>query len=171
MGLARPSFFHRQPRLGFLEVARPGIFEWALQIAEVVATRGTCARRQVGCVLLDAKGRILATGYNGRARGLVHCLDLPCTGAKAPSGHALHQCEAIHAESNALLQCSAVDQIVLAAVTASPCLECVKLLMNTGCQTIVFRDPYPHPEAASLWTKSGSGRMWLHTPKNNSLQT
>jgi dCMP deaminase len=143
---------------------RPELGLWGLQIAEVVSTRATCARRAVGCVLLDAKGKILATGYNGRASGLTHCAGrqgLRCEGASAPSGTQLSACEAIHAEQNALLACSDVSKIHTAAVTTSPCVTCVKLLMNTGAQSIVFRDLYPdHTESQRLW--ESAGRKWIH---------
>lgn len=50
--------------------------EWALQIAEVTALRGTCARRQVGCVLTNERGIVLATGFNGVPRGVRHCNEI-----------------------------------------------------------------------------------------------
>lgn len=159
---------------------RPDFPEWGLRIAEVVATRSTCLRRSVGCVLLDRQGRILATGYNGVARGVAHCDHndggasvqtradkiLPgliiqasgvfayphaCPGAFAASGTDLDGCHAIHAEQNALIQCRDPDKIHTCCCTASPCLTCVKLLRNTSCQHIVFREEYPHPAAQDLW--------------------
>lgn len=42
-------------------------------VALWTAQRATCLRRRVGAVLLDAKGFVLATGYNGVAAGLPHC--------------------------------------------------------------------------------------------------
>lgn len=131
---------------------RPSIHETFIKVAEVIAERGTCARRKVGCVLTDVKGRIIATGYNGPARGLAHCTDTPCQGANCPSGQGLDKCEAIHAEQNALMQCSNVDQIHACYVTVSPCIHCVKMLMNTGCKLIVFSEEYAHSkEVKELW--------------------
>jgi dCMP deaminase len=54
-------------------VSRPSIDAWGLALARVVATRSTCLRRAVGAVLVDARGRVLATGYNGVAAGQPHC--------------------------------------------------------------------------------------------------
>lgn len=48
---------------------------WAMELARVTARRSTCLRRSVGCVLLNARGHVLATGYNGVAAGLPHCND------------------------------------------------------------------------------------------------
>ena len=52
---------------------RPTRDEWAMSMAKITALRATCLRRQVGCVLLNARGHVLATGVNGVASGLPHC--------------------------------------------------------------------------------------------------
>jgi dCMP deaminase len=131
-----------------------------MDLALVTAGRATCLRRQCGCVLLNYKGHVLATGYNGVAAGQAHCNDgNPCAGASAPSGQSLDTCQAIHAEQNALLQCRDVYTIWTAYVTASPCITCCKLLLNTSCERIVFIDNYPHPEAKAMWLSAG--REWI----------
>lgn len=147
---------------------RPSLDVWALKLASLTAQRTTCLRRAVGCVLLNSRGHVLATGYNGVATGLPHCnhsdqLYLPgfphtCSGAHSPSGANLDGCLAIHAEQNALLQCSDVYKIHICYTTASPCLTCTKLLLNTSCERIVFVDEYPHSEAKDLWV--GACRTW-----------
>ena len=130
--------------------------EWYMRIAEVVALRGTCLRRQVGCVLVDYRGHILSTGYNGVPRGAKHCnqeasalLDtydtiypFSCPAAKEGTGSNLGGCRAIHAEQNALLQCPDVEKIMYCYTTVEPCEHCTKLLLNTGCQAVLFRDRY-----------------------------
>lgn len=153
--------------------------EWAMQLAQLTAQRSTCCRRAVGCVLLNEKGHVIATGYNGVAAGQPHCneenpeivvhtfspVSRPdlypnaCKGATAPSGQSLDACQAIHAEQNAMLQCKDVYEIHTAYVTASPCITCTKLLLNTSCQRIVFVEEYPHGEARTLW--ESAGREWL----------
>jgi dCMP deaminase len=52
---------------------RPSRDEWAMKLAIVTSEQSTCARRAVGCVLLNAKGHVLAPGYNGVASGMPHC--------------------------------------------------------------------------------------------------
>lgn len=173
-------------------MSRPSRDEWALAMAALTAQRSTCLRRGVGCVLLNARGHVLSTGYNGVAAGLPHCneydgayhlIDSPneekllrmwyeqgreypnaCPGARSPSGSDLDRCQAIHAEQNALLQCRDVHDIHTCYVTASPCVTCTKLLLNTSCERIVFTDPYPHQAAKDLWT--GAGRTWVHHDPN-----
>lgn len=165
-------------------MSRLSVDHWAMQLAGACAQRSTCLRRAVGCVLLDEDNHVLATGYNGVASGLPHCNEAAvmgtgrkflgqrnvevldkakvfphaCPGAQASSGTQLDGCHAIHAEQNALLQCRDVREIHTCYCTTSPCMTCVKLLLNTGCRRIVFRDEYPHTEARALW--EASGRAW-----------
>ena len=162
---------------------RPSRDDWALSLVAETAKRSTCLRRQVGCVLLNKRGHVLATGYNGVAAGLKHCsqktgsrttfsginienartqdfFDYACPGADSPSGTNLDGCQAIHAEANALLQCRDVYEIETCYVSASPCIQCTKLLLNTGCQRIVFNQIYPHSDSAKLWEQAG--RVWEH---------
>ena len=163
---------------------RPTIDLYFLKMATLVSTRSTCLRRTVGCVLVNARGHVLATGYNGVAAGLPHCNERidrsstvngtinvmlgadneypnACRGAHEPSGQNLNGCDAIHAEQNALLQCRDAWAISTAYVTVSPCLVCTKLLMNTACQRIAFLEEYAHNDKAKdLWT-SQAGRSWI----------
>jgi len=155
---------------------RPSRDDWALELVRATAKRSTCLRRQVGCVLLSARGHVLATGYNGVAAGLPHCNEVTkittgpcggkvwghaCSGAHSASGTNLDGCQAIHAEQNALLQCKDVYEIDTCYVSASPCMTCVKLLLNTGCTRIVFIDEYPHKEAGTLWTQNRGASGWV----------
>lgn len=153
---------------------RPSRDQWAMNMAVLTAKRATCLRRQVGAVLLNERGHVLATGYNGVAAGQPHCNDVDdvgfgpvihphaCSGATSPSGTNLDGCQAIHAEQNALLQCRDVYSIHTCYVTASPCVTCTKLLLNTSCQRIVFLEPYPHSDAQKLW--ESAGRQWEQLP-------
>jgi dCMP deaminase len=138
---------------------RPAHDLYFSHIAAVVATRSACHRRHVGCVLVDANNQILSTGYNGAARGVKSC-EKSCIRNKAESGAGLDNCYAIHAVQNALLQCSETRLIRTCYVTASPCITCVKMLMNTSCHRIVFINEYPHPLSQKLW--ESMGRSWIH---------
>jgi dCMP deaminase len=148
---------------------RPSRDQLYMDMAKLVAQRTTCLRRAVGCVLVNKRGHVLATGYNGVAAGQPHCnqhdpfeptgYPHACAGHDAPSGTNLDACQAIHAGQNALLQCRDIYEIDTCYCTASPCMTCTKLLLNTSCQRIVFAEEYPHNEAGELWTKSG--RVWV----------
>ena len=88
-----------------------------------------------------------------------------CEGAVAmPSGSGLDACQAVHAEVNAVIQTPDVDRIHSCYVTVSPCVSCLKMLTNTGCQRVVFRELYAQ-DSSSLWLRLG--REWLHLPKED----
>ena len=137
---------------------RPNKTTYFLAMAKLVSTRGTCARRRVGCVLVDKHGLVLATGYNGNGRGQGHCIDSPCEGAKYKSGEGLEKCEAIHAEQNAILQCKNTEHIEKAYITLSPCVTCVKLLLNTSYKEIVYLEDYINKDAERIW--KNANRLW-----------
>lgn len=115
--------------------------EYFLKIAEVVSERGTCIRRQVGCVLVNSNDHIVATGFNGVAKGFEHCIDQPCEGATYPSGEGLDKCEAIHAELNAFLQCRSDDSLTM-YTTTTPCTACAKVICNSHVKRIVSTSQY-----------------------------
>jgi dCMP deaminase len=143
-----------------------------LKMAFLVAERATCARRKVGCVIVDSKKHVLATGYNGVARDQEHCIDNPCEGAKFKSGEGLDVCQAIHAEQNALLQCRDVYDIETIYCTVSPCIHCVKLLLNTSVKNIVFGEKYIDCEVlGNYWMKNKKESSWCYINKKVVLDT
>jgi len=137
---------------------RPSWDEYFLEVAKLVSRRATCLRRQVGAVLVKDK-RILATGYNGAPRGLVHCLDIGCIREKLkiPSGERHELCRALHAEQNALIQASlygisAKDSTLYA--TNQPCIICAKMLINAGIKEIVIYQGYPDKMAMDFFNEA-----------------
>ncbi len=134
---------------------RPSFDQYYINMANVVASRASCARRRVGCILVDIDYQVLSTGYNGPASGITNCIDHACEGARMPSGTGLDKCIAVHAEQNALLQCPDVKSIYTAYCTTAPCIHCVKMLMNTSCVRIVYEEDYPHEESKRLWELKG----------------
>lgn len=135
-----------------------------LLLATAWSLRSTCARRRVGCVIFDAEGKELSSGYNGPPSGSLHCIDHPCPGASRAPGQVLEHCEAVHAEINACLQLADSRRAWTVYCTASPCRECVKAILNTGARRIVFIEEYPHPEAKRRWFADGKNREWLRLP-------
>ena len=109
-----------------------------MRIAREAATRATCERKRVGCVLVRDKA-ILATGYNGSLRGLAHCDD---AGHLMVDGHCVRT---VHAEANAVAQAArngARLDGATAYATAFPCFACFKLLAQAGVVRIVYGEPY-----------------------------
>jgi dCMP deaminase len=130
---------------------RPGWDEYFVQVARTVATRATCPRAAVGCVLVR-EHRILTTGYNGAPRGVAHCTEVGCTVVND------HCVRATHAEANAVVQ-GALHGVGLQGATAycthQPCVGCSKLLISAGIVKIVFVEAYPDPIAAELLAEAG----------------
>lgn len=129
-----------------------------MEVAKVISQLSTCRRRSVGCVLLNRYGHIMSTGYNGVARGIPHCTERACPGVSMKSGTGLDVCQAIHAEQNALMQCRDIMQIDVVVVTTSPCMHCMKMLMNTSAAIILFEEAYDY-DALLLWQESSIDGM------------
>jgi len=142
---------------------RPTKDEIGLTIAKVWSLRSTCPLRSVGCLLVDKDFRTLSSGYNGTPSGTKHCIDHPC-GAFQPDSRTdyvdRHLCEAIHAESNALMYCNDVSRIDTCYTTTSPCGYCIKLLLGTACKRIVFLKEYVDKNPERLWLEQG--REWIN---------
>lgn len=116
---------------------RPTLQTYLLELAKVAATRATCSKRQVGAVIADTAKQIIAVAYNGVPAGQPHCIDVPCKGLtmQAPASH--QACRAVHAEANALLQAGRAARGGTMAITTTPCLECAKLIANSGITSLI----------------------------------
>ncbi len=140
-------------------VQRPSWDEYFMTIAEQVATRSTCCRRQIGAIIVRDR-HILSTGYNGAPAGLRHCLQVGCLREQRgiPSGTQHELCRGVHAEQNAVVQAArhgvALDGATIYS-TAQPCVTCAKILINAGITAIVYRDSYPDSLAQELLAESG----------------
>ena len=141
---------------------RPPVDFYFLKMAKLVSERGTCVRRKVGCVFVNKKNHVIATGYNGNPSGFVHCINKPCQGANSSRGEDLDKCEAIHAEQNALLQCKDVNEIDRVYTTLEPCVHCTKLLLNTSANQIIYGEKYVHDLSRKLWESSGRGYTFIN---------
>ncbi len=138
---------------------RPSWDEYFLKITREVAQRSTCLRRQVGATLVLDK-HILATGYNGAPKGLVHCTEIGCLRDKLgiPSGERQELCRGLHAEMNALLQAANLGISMAGATlytTSHPCVLCAKMLINCGVRRIVALSDYPDWLAKEMLQEAG----------------
>ncbi len=123
---------------------RPSIDDHYLEMVALVASRATCPRRSVGAVLVDDRGRLVSTGYNGPPSGMAHCTERPCAGA-ASIGGAREACDAVHAECNALLQAQASRRSPHTLyVSVTPCFFCAKMLVTAGVRRVVALAAYKH---------------------------
>ena len=124
------------------------------EIADLVSSRSTCRRNQVGAVIVK-DSQILSTGYNGAPKKLRHCEDVGCIreelGVKPGERHEL--CRGLHAEQNAIIQAAFHGISVNGAnifCTTRPCSICTKMLINAGIHEIVYIEEYDDELAAQL---------------------
>ena len=128
--------------------------DYFMSIAEQVATRSTCDRKNVGAVIVRDKV-ILSTGYNGSLRGAPHCDDV---GHDMENGHCVRT---MHAEANAVAQAAKNGVNINHSeiyVTASPCLNCFKLVANSGIGTIYYKEFY-RDERISTYAKEAGVKL------------
>jgi dCMP deaminase len=127
-------------------MTRPDNDTYFMKMAELVGTRSTCLRRQVGAVVVKEK-RVLTTGYNGAPKGLSHCGDLGCIREQnqIESGTRHELCRGVHAEQNAVIQAAYFGVSIKDAAmytTNFPCVLCSKIIVNAGIKEVVYKDQY-----------------------------
>ena len=137
---------------------RPSYDEYFMEMANVVAKRSTCLRRRVGAILVKDK-HILSTGYNGAPKGFRHCDEVGCLRQKQdiPSGERHELCRGLHAEQNAIIQAAVFGVSIKDSTlycTNTPCVVCVKMLINAGVTEIVYSGEYPDHLAKKMLSES-----------------
>jgi dCMP deaminase len=133
---------------------RPNPDTYFLDMLKLVASRSTCARRQVGAIIVSVDNYVLATGYNGVPRGFVHCIDQPCLGANDKAGNS-ERCLAVHAEINALLQCQDITKAHKMYTSVMPCFACAKVIANTPIKKLICVEPYADTRGQEILNYSG----------------
>ena len=133
-----------------------------MQMADLVATWTSCYMpgRSIGAVIVKDK-RVMTTGYNGAPAGLRTCKERgECMRRRLgiASGTRAELCYAIHAEQNAIIQAAKLGISIEGATlycTHQPCSVCAKMIINSGINRIVYREPYPDPFSLELFEESG----------------
>ncbi|MGY5859808.1 MAG: cytidine/deoxycytidylate deaminase family protein [Candidatus Thorarchaeota archaeon] len=128
------------------------------EIADLVSSRSTCLRNQVGAVIVK-ESQILSTGYNGAPKKLPHCSEVGCLrdelGVKPGERHEL--CRGLHAEQNAIIQAAYHGTSVRGAkiyCTTRPCSICTKMIINAGIEEVIYIEEYADDLAAQLVKES-----------------
>ncbi len=125
-----------------------------LDIAQTVATRGTCLRRNYGAIIVK-NDSIIATGFSGAPRGRKNCCDIgTCRREKlnVPRGTRYELCRSVHAEANAIINAERENMLdsTLYLVgleadgsfvkNASSCSMCKRLIINAGIKNVIVRN-------------------------------
>lgn len=124
-----------------------------LNVAEAFAYRSTCIKRKYGAVIVK-NDVVVSTGYNGSPRGYDNCCDIgvcPRMERDMHQGEGYDICRAIHAEQNALLNCSREQtmgaDLYLTGVNpfdnsihrAKPCPLCARMIIQAGIRNVIMR--------------------------------
>ncbi|MBZ4219544.1 MAG: dCMP deaminase family protein [Chlorobium sp.] len=156
-------------KAGAVAEKRLGWHEYFMSVADLISRRATCTRGHIGAVIVR-ENSILSTGYNGAPSGLPHCNDSNCRIYRSihPDGTVEENCvNAIHAEINAIAQAakhgvSIKDSDIY--ITASPCIHCLKVLINVGIKTIYYAKPYKIEHIDELLRLSGIRLVQINLP-------
>lgn len=120
------------------QLDRPNWDQYFMAQAYIAATRATCGRKHVGCVLVQ-DNHVISTGYNGSPPGKPHCGD---DNHEMSDGHCVRT---IHAEANSIAQAARSGVRTLGAhcyTTIIPCYDCAKLLIASGISKVIFNGFY-----------------------------
>ncbi len=138
-----------------MEIKRVDKTNYYLSIAEAVAGRGTCLRKNYGCIIVN-NDEIISTGYTGAPRGRKNCIDIgTCTKKKLlpDMRHGGYDaCRSVHAEQNAIISASRKDMIgsslYLVGIRkdtgeyeeeANACQLCRKMIINAGIKEVIVK--------------------------------
>ena len=124
--------------------------DYFLDMAKTCSSRSNCLRAQVGAVIVGQDKKIKATGYNGTPSGFENICEDEVTG-KTKS-------YVLHAEANAITKVAKsannCDGSTL-YITAAPCIECSKLIIQAGIKRVVYCEKYRCEEGLELLKRVG----------------
>lgn len=107
-----------------------------MDIAHIVSQLSRCNRKKVGAIIVK-DGNIVSFGYNGTPTGFCNeCEENDVT-----------KDEVIHAEMNAILKAGTKTQGATMYVTMSPCIECAKIIKQSGLKCVVYDELYRDTQA------------------------
>jgi dCMP deaminase len=139
---------------------RPNWDEYFVKLASLVAERSTCLRHNIGAVIVKDKN-VIATGYNGAAKGMKDCLELGCLKDKfkiqSGTGHEI--CRALHAEQNAIIQAAfhgtSVRGAIMYCTHVPPCMICARMIVNAGIKEVIGYQEYRDSHSLDFLKKAG----------------
>lgn len=119
-----------------------------LRMATIWSENSYCVRRKVGALIVKDK-MIISDGYNGTPSGFPNVCE-SMEGVTLPY--------VLHAEANAITKVARSNNSSEGStlyVTASPCMECSKLIIQSGIKRVVFSELYRITDGLDLLRKAG----------------
>lgn len=129
-----------------------------LEMATIWASNSYCERRKVGALIVKEK-MIISDGYNGTPAGFENICEDENNRTKA---------YVLHAEANALTKVAKSNnssQDATLYVTSSPCMECSKLIIQSGIKRVVYSEEYRVTEGLDLLKRAGIEVEYLKNDK------
>lgn len=125
-----------------------------LRMARIWSENSYCVRRKVGALLVKDQ-MIISDGYNGTPSGFENCCEND-EGSTFPY--------VLHAEANAITKVARSNNSSEGAtlyITASPCVECAKLIIQAGIKRVVFSEMYRITDGLDLLEKAGIETIFM----------
>ena len=119
-----------------------------IRMANIWAENSYCERRKVGALIVKDK-MIISDGYNGTPSGFENVCE---------DEHNLTKPYVLHAEANAITKIARSNNSSDGAtmyVTASPCIECSKLIIQAGIKRVVYSEKYRLEDGVELLKRAG----------------
>ena len=119
-----------------------------IRMAHIWAENSYCTRRKVGALIVKNQ-MIISDGYNGTPSDFENVCE---------DENGLTKPYVLHAEANAITKIARSNNSSDGAtlyVTASPCIECAKLIIQAGIKRVVYRDPYRLTDGIDLLVRAG----------------
>lgn len=119
-----------------------------LRMAAIWAENSYCSRRKVGALLVKDQ-RIISDGYNGTPSGFENICE---------DENNITKPYVLHAEANAITKVAASSNSSTGAtiyVTSAPCIECAKLIIQSGIQRVVYSEKYRIEDGCDLLKRAG----------------
>lgn len=117
-------------------------------MAAIWAENSYCKRRQVGAILVKDK-MIISDGYNGTPAGFENVCE---------DENNLTKPYVLHAEANAITKVAASSNSSRGAtiyITTAPCIECAKLIIQSGIKRVVYSENYRVMDGLDLLKRAG----------------
>ena len=147
-----------------MKTEKPELLDYRyLRMARVWAENSYCKRRRVGALVVKEK-RIISDGYNGTPSGFENICE---------DENGITKPYVLHAEANAITKLARSgnnsDGSTL-YVTASPCIECAKLIIQAGIKRVVYGEKYRLTEGIDLLRRANIEVEYLNLGNNESEQ-